>query len=75
MAPSRRGLCSAIRNGSDFPLAATGGTRYQTRVRSFLGMLLVLLVFILVVGGGGLIWHLSSSVEFARKDLPAAEKR
>lgn len=37
-------------------------------------MLLVLIVFVLVVGGGGLIWHLSSSVEFSRKDLPAAGK-
>lgn len=38
-------------------------------------MLIVLIVFILVVGGGGLIWHLSSNVEFTRKDLPEADKR
>jgi hypothetical protein len=38
-------------------------------------MLLVLLVFVLVVGGGGVIWHLSSSVEFSRSDVPAAAKR
>jgi flagellar basal body-associated protein FliL len=64
-----------VGDGRDFPLAATGGTRYQSRVRSFFGMLLVLLVFVLVVGGGGLIWHLSSNVEFSRKDVPAAAKR
>jgi flagellar basal body-associated protein FliL len=44
------------------------------RVKSFLGMLIVLIVFVLVVGGGGLLWHLSRSVEFSRKDAPTAVK-
>ena len=75
MVPTRPGSGSAIRERADFPLAATGGSRYQTGVRSCFGMLIVLLVFILVVGGGGLIWYLSSSVEFTRKDVPAAVNR
>jgi hypothetical protein len=44
-------------------------------VRSCFGLIIVLLVFVLVVGGGGLIWHLSGNVEFSRKDVPSAIKR
>jgi flagellar basal body-associated protein FliL len=44
-------------------------------VRSCFGLIIVLLVFVLVVGGGGLIWHLSSNVEFSRKDVPSAIRR
>jgi hypothetical protein len=44
-------------------------------VRSFFGLLLVVLVFVLVVGSGVIIWHLSRSVEFSRKDVPAAVNR
>lgn len=75
MVPSRSGSCAAIRDGNDFPLAAGGGTRYQTCVRSFFGLFLVLLVFVLVVGSGVMIWNLSRSVELSRKDVPAAVNR
>jgi hypothetical protein len=44
-------------------------------VKSCFSLIIVLLVFVLVVGGGGLIWHLSSNVEFSRKDVPVAGKR
>jgi hypothetical protein len=40
-------------------------------MKSCLGLLFILLVFTLVVGGGGLIWYLSRSAEFSRKDAPA----
>lgn len=42
-------------------------------MKSCLGLLIVLLVFVAVVGGGVLIWHLSSTAEFTRKPLPAAQ--
>jgi len=42
------------------------------RVRSFFGMILVLLVFVMVVGGSGLIWYLSRTAEFSRVDRPPA---
>jgi hypothetical protein len=40
-------------------------------MKSCLGLLYILLVFTLVVGGGGLIWYLSHSAEFSRKDAAA----
>jgi len=39
-------------------------------MKSFFGMLLVLLVIVAVVGTGFLIWHLSATAEFSRKDAP-----
>lgn len=33
-------------------------------------MLLVVLAFVVVIGGGGLLWYLSETAEFSRK-LPA----
>ena len=36
-------------------------------MKSCLGLLLVLLSFVLVIGGGGLIWYLSETAEFSRK--------
>jgi len=42
-------------------------------MKSFLGMILTLLVFVAVVGGGALIWYLSQTAEFSRTDSkPAA---
>jgi flagellar basal body-associated protein FliL len=41
-------------------------------MKSCLGLLIILLVFTLVVGGGALIWHLSSTAEFSRKTGTAA---
>lgn len=42
-------------------------------MKSCFGLLVVLLVFTLVIGGGGLIWYLSHSAEFSRNDAPAAQ--
>ncbi len=39
-------------------------------MKSCLGLLFVILVFTVVVGGGALIWYLSNSAEFSRKDAP-----
>lgn len=41
-------------------------------MKSCLGLLITLLVFVIVIGGGGLIWYLSDTTEFTRKDTPAA---
>jgi hypothetical protein len=41
-------------------------------MKSCFGLLVVLLVFTLVIGGGGLIWYLSYSAEFSRNDAPPA---
>jgi hypothetical protein len=46
----------------------------RSGVKSFLSMVCVLLVFILVIGGAAMIWHMSQSVEFTRKDVPSAAK-
>jgi len=35
-------------------------------VNSYLGLFLSFLIFVLVVGGGALIWHLSTTTEFSR---------
>lgn len=44
-------------------------------MKSCFGLLFVLLVLIAVIGTGGLIWYLSATAEFSRKDAqtpPAA---
>jgi hypothetical protein len=41
-------------------------------MKSCLGLIFILLVFTLVVGGGALIWHLSSTAEFSRGNGAAA---
>ena len=39
-------------------------------------MLLVMVVFLLVFAAGGLIWYLSRTTEFSRKDVaPASQTR
>ncbi len=35
-------------------------------MKSCFGMLLALVFFVLVIGGGGLIWYLSKTAEFSR---------
>lgn len=40
-------------------------------MKSCLGILLVFFTFVVVLGGGALIWYLSSTSEFSRK-APAA---
>jgi flagellar basal body-associated protein FliL len=45
-------------------------TASKPSMKSCFGLLLVLLVFTLVAGGGGLVWYLSHSAEFSRKDAP-----
>ncbi len=55
-----------------FALDVEGVSAYEWCMRSFLGMLLVLLIFLLVVGGSGLIWYLSDTAGFTRSDRPAA---
>lgn len=42
-------------------------------MKSCLGILIVFITFVAVVGGAGLIWYLSSTAEFSRKDAPASE--
>ena len=41
-------------------------------MKSCLGILLVFFTFVSVIGGGGLIYYLSSTAEFSRKQTPAA---
>lgn len=41
-------------------------------MKSLLGLIFVLLVFVTVVGGGALLWYLSKNTEFSRKDAPPA---
>jgi hypothetical protein len=42
-------------------------------MKSCLGMLLALLLLVCVIGGGALLWYLSRTSEFTRKDAaPAA---
>jgi hypothetical protein len=41
-------------------------------MRSFLGMILALMVLLLAVGSSALIWYLSQTAEFSRTDRPAA---
>ena len=41
-------------------------------MKSCLGLLIALLVFILVIGGGALIWYLSDTATFTRTNAPAA---
>ena len=36
-------------------------------MKSCLGLMLSLMIFVLVLGGGALIWYLSQSAEFTRK--------
>lgn len=43
-------------------------------MKSCLGTLLIMLVFIAVVGTGALIWYLSYSAEFSRKDAAPPPK-
>jgi hypothetical protein len=41
-------------------------------MKSFFGLLLALLILLAVIGSGAAIWYLSDTVEFSRKDAPAA---
>ncbi len=41
-------------------------------MKSCLGILIVFFTFVAVVGGAGLIYYLSTTAEFSRKDAPAA---
>lgn len=41
-------------------------------MKSCLGILLVFFTFVAVLGGGALIWYLSSTSEFSRKGAAAA---
>lgn len=41
-------------------------------MKSCLGILLVFFAFAAVIGGGGLIWYLSETAEFSRKDAQKA---
>ncbi|WAC21346.1 hypothetical protein OVA24_08100 [Luteolibacter sp. SL250] len=40
-------------------------------MKSFLGMLFTLIVLAAVIGGGAVLWYLSSSSGFSRKPVPA----
>lgn len=39
-------------------------------MKSFLGMLFTVVLFIVVVGGGSFIWYLSHTAEFSQKEVP-----
>jgi hypothetical protein len=39
-------------------------------MKSCLGMIFIILVFVAVIGGGALIWYLSDTAEISRKDAP-----
>ena len=39
-------------------------------MKSCLGILIVFITFVAVVGGAGLVWYLSSTADFPRKDVP-----
>lgn len=41
-------------------------------MKSCLGILLIFFTLIAVLGGGALIWYLSSTAEFTRRTQPAA---
>lgn len=41
-------------------------------MKSCLGILIVFFTFVAVVGGAGLIYYLSITSEFSRKDIPAS---
>jgi hypothetical protein len=52
-----------------------GDFGYGVAMKSCLGTLLVMGVFLLVVGGGLLIWHLSATAEYSRADPPREQTR
>lgn len=54
-------------SGRFFGLEDQPGWDWLCGMKSCLGMLLVLLAFIVVFGGGGLLWYLSETAEFSRK--------
>ena len=41
-------------------------------MKSCLGLLLTLCILVAVIGTGALIWYLSDTAEFAKKEAPAA---
>lgn len=41
-------------------------------MRSCLGVLIVFFTFVGIIGGGALIWYLSTSAEFSRKPSASA---
>ena len=42
-------------------------------MKSCLSLLFVLVIFIAIVGGAALLWHLSNTTEFSRVSHPAAD--
>jgi len=44
-------------------------------MKSFLGMLFTLIVLAAVIGGGAVLWYLSSTTEFSRKPIPASARQ
>jgi len=43
-------------------------------MKSFLGVLFTLVVLVAVIGGGAVLWYLSSTAEFSRKPAPAVAR-
>ena len=41
-------------------------------MKSCLGLLFALLIFVAVIGGGALVWYLSTTAEFSRTNAPTA---
>lgn len=39
-------------------------------MKSCLGLLIILIVFVAVLGGGALIWYMGHTAEFSRRDAP-----
>jgi hypothetical protein len=42
------------------------------RMKSCLGIIIAFVIFVAVIGGGALLWYLSDTTEFSRKQTPAS---
>lgn len=54
--------------GQKFCWQAGRRMRYGSRMKSCLALLFVLGIFILVIGGGALLWYLSNTAEFSKAE-------
>jgi len=41
-------------------------------MKSCLGIIIAFVIFVAVIGGGALLWYLSDTTEFSRKQTPAS---
>lgn len=57
-----------------FPLDTGDRNNYRICMKTLLGMLFTLLLFIIIIGGGTFIWYLSHTAEFSQKPAPTASE-